>query len=330
MKTNTKEQSAKQSGTALLVTLLLAGVISAIAFGMTKITLNEIFVGMKSEEGFEASYAAQAGIEDALMRYKFHDKTDLEIPNNARKDTTSVVRIYLNNSPSDGGGRVRLIANPRNSRPTLRPQDYVYDLKVWHKENCAETPCSYTLNKDQSISLDVSEVANNIHVSWDLINSNDRVVSSIADPSERSQTGLWYRLSDPKNLGRIDPTGQARDFFTFLSYYDPANNTTDPRFTQPGMVLLRGGSNLSVRSAKSLKFKAFIANTINGRSGNNFRIRITISTGIVGGSETHIESTGYYGSTAKKIEVTVDRESKSIIDIFDYVIYSGAGPLPGR
>lgn len=327
-----KTKTIAQSGTALLVTLLLVGAISAIAFGMTKITLNEVFVGMKSQEGLQAQYAAQAGVEDALMRYKFHDKTDLEMPNGSRKDTTAVVRVYIDRLRDDPG-KVSRENNPHHDLPLVEDNGvlhYVYDLKVWSKQDCAQDSCEYILSKDQSAMLDVSEVENNIHVSWDLINNNNNVVTSINSPEARAQTGLWYRLSDPIKPGQIDPTGQSRDFFTFLSYFDPANNSTDPRFTQTGMVIFRNGSNLTTRTAKSLKFKAFIADTINGRAGTNFRIRIRITSGVIGGPETHIESTGYYGNTAKKIEVTVDRESKSIIDIFDYVIYSGSGPLPGQ
>ncbi|MCX6811822.1 MAG: hypothetical protein NT039_03975, partial [Candidatus Berkelbacteria bacterium] len=163
-----KEKIVKQTGTALLITLLLAGTISAIAFGMTKITLNEVFVGRKGQEGFEAQYAAQAGVEDALMRYKFHDKTSLEIPDGARKDTTAVVRVYVNRT-----GQVSLIPNPADNRPQPNATDYIYDLKVWHKQNCLADNCENKLKKDESVSLDVSSITGTINVSWNLYNAQD-------------------------------------------------------------------------------------------------------------------------------------------------------------
>src|SRR4030043_2099044 len=82
-------------GSALLVTILLAGAISVIAFGMTKIALSEMSIGTKGEEGAEAFYAAQAGTEDALMRFKFHDKASLSVPEDATKTSSEAVRIYV-------------------------------------------------------------------------------------------------------------------------------------------------------------------------------------------------------------------------------------------
>jgi hypothetical protein len=316
-----KEKIIRQTGTALLITLLLAGVISAIAFGMTKITLNEVFVGMKGQEGLEAQYAAQAGVEDALMRYKFHDKTSLEMPDGARggtNGTNNVVRVYLNKP---------LVTNvPVSNRPPANADDYYYDLKVWHKQDCQADSCEYELKKDESISLDTSDITGTIGVTWNLYNANDRIIGTMP-AIEAKKTGLWYRLSDPADPSLIDPTNQSREFFTFLNLFDTDPTTTDPRFSQPGIRISRGttGAFLSTRSARSLKFKAFISDTLNGAY---IKITIASTPEAVGGPKTYIESTGHYGDTAKKIEVTVDRESKSIIDVFDYVIYSGDGPLP--
>lgn len=324
-----KEKIIRQTGTALLITLLLAGVISAIAFGMTKITLNEVFVGMKGQEGLEAQYAAQAGVEDALMRYKFHDKTSLEMPDRARggtNGTNEVVRVYLNRFLVEK-------LDPTTNRPEANADDYYYDLKVWHKQDCQADSCEYILKKDESISLDTSDITGTINVAWNLYNVNDRIIGTMP-AIEAKKTGLWYRLSDPDaaHQGQIDPTGQSREFFTFLNYYNPLDDPTlypnpDPRFNQPGIRIPRGitGVPLSTRGGRNLKFKAFLPNS---PSGAYIKITIASTPEAVGGPKTYIESTGHYGDTAKKIEVTVDRESKSIIDVFDYVIYSGDGPLP--
>lgn len=313
-----KEKIVKQAGTALLITLLLAGAISAIAFGMTKITLNEVFVGMKGQEGLEAQYAAQAGVEDALMRYKFHDKTSLEMPEGAQggqNGTDNVVRVYLNRP---------LVTNvPASNRPSANTNDYYYDLKVWHKKDCQVDSCGYKLKKDESILLDTSDITGTINVTWNLYNANNNVVPPAnLTEDQATKTALWYRLSDPTNPTLLDLSGQNRDFFTILSYYrNPAHYT--PR--APFLPINPGQPNsLSIRTAKALKFKAFLPGSL---SGDYIKITITTSE-MVGGPKTYIESTGHYGDTAKKIEVTVDRENKSIIDVFDYVIYSGRGGLP--
>ncbi len=45
---------------------------------------------------------------------------------------------------------------------------------------------------------------------------------------------------------------------------------------------------------------------------------------IVAGPTTKIESTGYYGGTTRKLEADIDRQSGTLYDLFDYVIYKAS------
>ena len=310
-----KSTFKKQHGTALLVTILLAGAISLVAFGMTKVALNEIFVGTKGEEGLEAFYAAQAGIDDGLMRFKFHDKADLELPADAEKDSKKVIRVYINKNAGEVG-KVSVV-NPINIPPSLTVDDYVYDLKVWYKESCLPPKgCVYELEKDQSILLGLLDAGSSIQVSWDTTN---RIINS----EDQKKAGLWYRLFDPVHPSQIDPRGESREFLTIFSSYNNSVNTADDRL-EPYTIVNGTTKAVLTRSARSLKLKAFLPST-----DNKIKVKILTNEGkVIGGPKTYIESTGYYGDTAKKIVATIDRDSKSIIDVFDYVIYSGQGPLP--
>jgi len=301
----------KQKGTALLMTILLAGVISSLAFGLTKITLNEFFVGTKTEEGTEAYYAAEAGVQDALMRYKFHDKNNLEMPNDATQESNRVVRVYVNRERVAG----KAASVNGGSRPSLGENDYVYDLKVWYKEDCFSEPCEYVLKKDESALFDVSNLSSgNLRVIWRVPGNNS---------GNRADAKLWYRIYDPSNGRNInDPRGLDRDFFTYLAYFNESQNPARNIPELNGFALPRGSARtISLLGGQALKFKAFGAD-----------IRLLLQTvrpnEFLGGPVTHIESTGYYGNTARKLEVLVDRNTKSIIDVFDYVIYSGADALP--
>ncbi len=69
-------------------------------------------------------------------------------------------------------------------------------------------------------------------------------------------------------------------------------------------------------SDKYIQIKAFIQNP-------SHQAKITIKTdGYIGGPYTYIQSTGYYHGVQKKLEVKINRESTSVFDIMDYVIYS--------
>lgn len=302
-------KSQYNKGTALLVTILLAGAVGTIAFGLFKITNSELFIGIREEEGIEALYAAQAGVEDALMRFKFKQGNNLEIPEGAREDTQSVVRVDVNS------GLIGRINNYLTNNPNPKEDQYIYDLKVWSKTDRYQV----TLEKDQSVILDVSEPANN---------GEQLIVRWEPEGRNRANTRLWYRLMDPISTS-TDPRGLDRKFFTYLAY--PQDNTGNPARSRPDFVNVSplpagiNNNNFSLYGFGTLKFKAF------GDSGS--RINLTVrkrgnSAGYIGGPDIFIESTGYYGGTARKIKVKVDRESKSILDIFDYVIYSGRKDLP--
>lgn len=308
-------------GTALLVTVLLAGAVGALAFGLFKIANSEFFIGTKEEEGIEAFYAAQAGVEDALMRFKFKTDGSLEIPDGAREDTPDVLRVDVNDADGNHKNLIGITKYQNDISPN--ENQYIYDLKVWSKVKRIDL----TLEKDQSIILDVSEPSErgeNIFVRWEAEGTS---------PATKDSAKLWYRLSDPEGASQ-DPRGQLkRDFFTYLAYQqdnlsgvNPARGPSRTDFS--GVSALpadTNNNNFSLYNFKTLKFKAF------GETGSRIHLIVRTlgnSDSLIGGPKIYIESTGYYGNTARKIKVTLDRESKSVLDIFDYVIYSGDKSLP--
>jgi hypothetical protein len=136
---------------------------------------------------------------------------------------------------------------------------------------------------------------------------------------------LWYRIYDPPSAAQFsDPRGaqMQRDFFTYLANYDDSTNPLgQPQYRLPAAQPLK---QVNLLGGRAIEFKAFTA------AGQKLRleIRTAATDPSIGTPYIHIESTGYYGSSAKKIEAVVDRRSKSILNIFDYVIYSGNGALP--
>ena len=298
----------KNKGTALLVTVLLIGAIGAIAFGVFKIANSELFVGTKQEEGTEAFYAAQAGVEDALMRFKFSDSGRLEIPDGAREDTPEVLRVDIINGSLGNQDYNDKSKNPESDK-------YIYDLKAWYKTDKFEI----MLEKDQSVILDVSDFVDrgNLLVRW----------APQGPGVDVKNSKLWYRLYDPEGASRDPRDDLKRDFFTYLAYYNEGNNPA----IRPGAPLENfpplppnTPNPFKTRGFKTIKFKAF------GDDNSKIKliVRSTNDDALIGGPNLYIESTGYYGDTARKLKVTVDRASKSVLDIFDYVIYSGNKPLP--
>ena len=299
----------KNKGTALLVTVLLIGAIGAIAFGVFKIANSELYVGTKQEEGTEAFYAAQAGVEDALMRFKFADGGRLEVPTGAREDTTKVDRIDIKKGIISPSGQ------DYGTNPDPGADNYIYDLKAWYK---TENEFKITLEKDQSVILDLTDVVDkneSLIVKWEPKGPTPEIMESAK---------LWYRLYDPDGRA-IDPRDLEREFFTYLAYFDEDNENparTDSKFDS---FILKPNvkKRLDTLGFNTIKFKAF------GNDSSKIILTVKATGGAaIGGPNLYIESTGYHGDTARKLKVTVDRASKSVLDIFDYVIYSGNKPLP--
>ena len=66
-------------GTAILIAIFLVAVFGAAAAGISKVVITEIRSSRLSAEALTAFYAAEAGIEDALARYRFDH--DVVVPN---------------------------------------------------------------------------------------------------------------------------------------------------------------------------------------------------------------------------------------------------------
>ena len=73
---------------------------------------------------------------------------------------------------------------------------------------------------------------------------------------------------------------------------------------------------------KPLYYDAAIALTIDqcDKDLNN----CTNKSNVVAGPYTNISTTGYYGGTTRKLEANIDRQSGTLYDLFDYVIYKAS------
>jgi len=139
-----------QRGTALLMTMILITVIGSIAFGVGRTTLSNLRQVNRLEDSLNAYQAAQAGIEDALLRFRF-DK-NAEAPR-----ASSCTTISNNPEPTSANdpqkpnifSRVD-ISNPIfgacvdvNAASIVAPvsSDIVYDLKMSYKKAPGDHEC---------------------------------------------------------------------------------------------------------------------------------------------------------------------------------------------
>jgi len=94
-------------GSALIITMLVVATISAAAFGLSQIFLADLRVATSAEDSLKAFYAAEAGTEEGLLRYRV-DRTNETLNNNTAIPTRFVLdgqyvlsTTYLANGPVD-------------------------------------------------------------------------------------------------------------------------------------------------------------------------------------------------------------------------------------
>ena len=303
-----------QRGTALLMTMILITVIGSVAFGVGRTTLSNMRQVNRLEDSLNAYQAAQAGIEDALLRFRF-DK-NAEAPMSASCNTVSP-NYTVPTVSSKIFSRVN-ISNPVSkdcvdlSGPVpapSSPDDIVYDLKMFYKKDinqhecitiaevlpqdppgCIRTSQSAALNQDTAIEYDVRNIPN---------------LSLKAKFSSPNLSNAIEVIS----IGTTAVNGVPVDQILGQSLLRPNGDTVD--------------SNPSTFSpeAERIRLRAFgssLAMYDLSAPGKTLDSRITI-----------VESIGYFGVSKRKLTLTLDRLTGTVSEVFDFVLFSGNGPIIG-
>ena len=121
-----------KKGAALIIALLVITVVSGITFYTSRLTIREIIVMSRLENSINAYYAAEAGIEQGLLMFKYNH--DVESSRNASENDVTPIKITMDNDRS-------------------------YELKIWHKKNASE-PETGILKKDEATEYNIENMNN--------------------------------------------------------------------------------------------------------------------------------------------------------------------------
>lgn len=94
----------KKKGSALIVAMLLIAGVGAVSFGIGRLLFIETTTATLYENGIPAYYAAESGIEEGFLRYKFNRNAEVPISTSAAWSLTGnlVFRETLNYDPALG------------------------------------------------------------------------------------------------------------------------------------------------------------------------------------------------------------------------------------
>ena len=127
MDTKIKNQKF-QLGAALLITMLLIGSVGALALAVSRIILSELKITTSYSDSVVAYQAAEAGIEDGLLKFRFNRNIEQDLQ-----------PVSMNNGAK-------------------------YDLNINYKNQDGKV--TGELKKDESIELDVSNKPFPISIDW--------------------------------------------------------------------------------------------------------------------------------------------------------------------
>lgn len=279
-----------KKATALIYTILLAGIIIFVSLAIGRLALSEIKMASSASESIVAYYFAEAGLEEALLRWRW-DRNEIQPPG-ASANTPDVLGVNI-----DLGTRTPF---PDLNRCVQEGRNYC--LKIWYKDNSApgstdnDSDGFKRINKDEVWELDVAGLsAVDLEIKFYGVNQ-------IPPPGETVAFGL--------ELTKINNTGQQTDFFDQGEF---------PPSSPPGYF---GRSiNYNVSSNLRLRIRPWIR-----QSNGYLLVKITPSSGtgnIIDTGTTVVESTGVFRNTKRKLQAQVDRLSGAILGIYDFILYGG-------
>lgn len=297
---------AHERGAALLITLVLITVIGSIAFGVGRSTLTNFRLITRLEDSLNAYQAAQAGIEDGLLRFRFSKNS--EVPTNCPSSnpklpttaTTWFSRVNVTTgvvSCVDLDPEFPLIESPG-------PTDIVYDLKMHFKKDPGVSECLSTSVSPGCVSLPSGQpaLAKDTSIEYNVNGLTSLRITTTFDPQETT------------------PTGQRKLEVIMLS----ADGSAIDRelYDAPGGLIVNQPLQLSGKNIETIRLRAF------GRDVHRYEIQPAANESL-DSRITVIESTGYFGVSKRKLRLEFDRLSGTAFELFDFVLYAGSSGIVG-
>ena len=302
-----------QKGFALLLTLIVIGVIGAVAFGVGYLTLHSYSATVRFQDSQSALQAAEAGIEDGLVRFRYDRNTEVPtaamcaaLPNPTilpadQAEPTDTTKFVLRVNLTTKDDTQRLLCLDPTKTPTPNPSDIVYDLKVSYKgsklgefgsTDLASSQSTPTINKDDLI--EISGFSNpssiNLLVQYKMIQeaasppSVKRAVIEFLDKNGQSS-----QISQPIIVNKIDE-------FDFNASQGSSIGLT---------------SDVAAIRIRPIAGNAKIAAKISGTAK-------PIDFGI-----SSFESTGYSNGVKRRLASSVNRSTGKTTGVYNFVLFSG-------
>lgn len=277
-----------KKGTALLLTLLTIAVIGTITFGVGKLALSETRIVTRGSGGVVAYYAAEAGIEDGLARWRWNRDVEVDSWIYDLKDDKEVRKVE-----------------------NINPQNPTYELKIGYKKDKIEGQ----LKKDESKEINIEGLSSltlsyfgvqnargTATVSMEVIayNKSNMTPATVNGDSR----GKLLTKTTQRNITISLSGNLANNYILRIKPWIGSNSLGTDENGQSGYA------SGPAPAASDPNLGLYIPYKID--PGPNQKIDSGVTT---------IESTGYFQNSKRKLVVEIDRQSGTILNVFDFVLF---------
>ena len=320
----------RSRGSAIIIAFFLMAAISGVTFAIARLFYLDTSAADIYENSTVAYYAAESGVEEGLLRYRFDRQSEVPVPANpsdnmVNRNDLNGLRVYPLINPTDSLSstvtdpntksifdlRMSYKASFYGNAAAAEPKD-VLDGKDLKSVNYGD---EYLVPRDESVKIDITDtVGSNTDATFMVIMQNyyndrgfdkdtafieARVVGTVGSLEREDKKILVTKVTaDPSMvLMQSDPG--------WVGYYD-----------KEGFIRSITGSVDFTRSQTQRVFLYLRP------IGCDIIIGIAPSAGnSISAPYTTVKSTGYYGGISRTLEAKIDRQSGTVYDLFDFVTY---------
>lgn len=340
----------KKRASAILIAIFLVAAVGSVAFAIGRLFLLDASLAGIYENSTVAYYAAESGIEEGFLRYRYEKNT--EFPLVAGKfDITKANRSNLDT--------LSIVANGLIINPVTPGNQSIYDLNMQYRDKYYGNDVNgYGLNAsdlqdekygkefripvDEDYKIDISDIVNddddiNLFLSFcdnsDVCTKDPAITNAfiearmIGNTPINSPTEIKFVLKSNKNggysgnpsIGNCDSgsiscltSTYSASTMQFIKLITNARNTTtSPLFTD------------NSNNKFELYLKPIWPGVIGGASGYYVKVGIVPTGGAtqIATPFTTVKSTGYFGGVSRTLAAKIDRQAGTVYDLFDFVLY---------
>lgn len=321
----------KQRGSAILIAVLLVAAVGSAAFGIGRLFLMDAGVADKYESAVIAYYAAESGIEEGLLRYRYNKNQEVPISNNM-----PIVNLTGNNIESGNPASYAFAPLNRYYVPSVEYLSEFYGEDTDNNGNFLATdvansdyPEIFRVPKDEAIKLDLSklDIPGGRDITLYVKYMNLGVDTAFSFDScgtkcpfmEVALTGTGQTIEDFQSKIALVEQNHVNLFDSDDYIHKPTNSgvityqnlVAGIRNKNNDQIFDTPNNNLSI-TIRPLYADAIIGIKATGTDPGKKVLPAPYNT---------IKSTGHYGGVTRTLQAKIDRQAGTVFDLFDFVLY---------